>query len=60
MHSLLLVLAPQVVIAIDPAQQADVSFWKEHNPEAFSMVDTDRIGGRCAVACCLLIVQRHA
>lgn len=49
------VFAPdKVVISIDPTQQREMDFWREHNPEAFSMVDgaAEKLGNRSAAFVC--------
>jgi hypothetical protein len=42
----------QVVISIDPTQRQEMDYWKQHNQEAYSMVEgaAEKLQDRCAVA----------
>jgi hypothetical protein len=41
----------QVIISIDPTQQQEMEYWKQHNPEAYSMVEgaAEKLKDRCEV-----------
>lgn len=41
----------QVVISIDPTDQQEMDYWKQHNQEAYSMVEgaAEKLQDRCAV-----------
>lgn len=40
----------QVIISIDPTDQEETDYWKQHNQEAYSMVEgaADKLQARCA------------
>jgi hypothetical protein len=51
----------QVVISINPTQQQEVDYWKQHNQEAYSMVEgaAEKLKDRCAVAAGPCIAMAH-
>lgn len=51
----------QVVITINPTDQHEMDYWKQHNQEAYSMVEgaAEKLQDRCAVVAGPCVVMAY-